>query len=237
MIKKLDYTKERNKEMVISEAILIKKSINRKIQAYKEIMNTQGIALLLYHLKPHDSYIETRSKKELKQYFDQIGQYLLSQKSKFMTTYFREQLFRAFTLCYYYLKSEDIFIEARYKPILKDVFKKLSDKSEWAYNDITDKKKDLSLLTAYLDAVSFFHQDFHKRLWNASSQSNYPYSDKKGTNYLYFKLAEAGRLSFNPFEELLVNLNKEDLCRYFRTREYFDWFHERSVNDLYLFDY
>ena len=82
MIKKLDYTKERNKEMFISEAILIKKSINRKVQAYKEIMNIQGIALLLYHFKPYDSYIETRSKKELKRYFDQIGQYLLSQKYK-----------------------------------------------------------------------------------------------------------------------------------------------------------
>ena len=236
MIKKLDYIKERNKEMVISEAILIKKSINRKIQAYKEIMNIQGIALLLYHLKPHDSYIKTRSKKELKQYFDQIGQYLLSQKSKFITVYFRERLFRAFTLCYYYLKSEDVFIEARYKPILKDVFKKLSDKSEWAYNDIADKKKDLSLLTAYLEAVSFFHQDFHKG-YGASSQSNYPYSDKKGTNYLYFKLAATNRLSFNPFEELLVNLNKEDLYSYFTTREYYDVIHKTSLDELDLFDY
>ena len=200
-------------------------------------MNTQGIALLLCHLKPYDSYIETRSKKELKQYFDQIGQYLLNQKSKFMTTYFREQLFRAFALCYYYLKSEDIFIEARYKPILKDVFKKLSDKSEWAYNDIADKKKDLSLLTAYLEAVSFFHKDFHQGAWNTFRQSNYPYSDKKGTIYLYFKLAATNRLSFNPFEELLVNLNKEDLYSYFTTREYYDVIHKTSLDKLDLFDY
>lgn len=234
MIKKLDYTKERNKEMFISEAILIKKSINRKVQAYKEIMNIQGIALLLFHFKPYDSYIETRSKKELKRYFDQIGKYLLSQKSKFITTYHRERLFRVFTLCYYYLKSEDIFIEARYKPTLKDVFKKLSDKSEWAYNDITDKKKDLSLLTVYLEAVSFFHKDF--RLW-ASWKRNYPYSDKKGTNYLYFKLAAQKKLSFNPFEELLVNLNKEDLYSYFKTRGYYDVIHKTSLNQLDLFDY
>ena len=168
-------------------------------------------------------YIKSLKDPLLKDFFDQISKHLLSEKSRFTTPLFREELFRALAVCYCRLRRNNIFSQAFYQPTLQATFKKLLDKTEWELNGLLDGINDLSLLTAYLEGVN----GGKLNLWNS-----YPYC-KKNTNHVFFRYVNDPHhpYSFEILDELL-HLEEENLLHYFVTRENFDFVHVECLHTL-----